>query len=74
MKRVYKKYGVWILPTVVVSSLIMLISGKRKQVKPREYQIEIDMDSIHIFDGNRRVGAVPWDDGKVDSVILYDNQ
>lgn len=40
-----------------------------------QYQIQLDMDSTYLYEGNRFVGAVPYNDndGGIDSLILQDN-
>ncbi len=40
--------------------------------KMREYQIEIDNDSFHVFDGERKVGSCSWEDNNIDSIISND--
>lgn len=40
----------------------------------RDYQIEVDNDSIYVWDGTREVGSVPRDTSKLDSILLRDNQ
>lgn len=40
----------------------------------RDYQIELSKDSIYLFDGERKVGAIPFGDSPIDSVIMNDNQ
>ncbi len=40
----------------------------------REYQIELSMDSIIIYDGNRVVGSVAYGNSPIDSVFLRDNE
>lgn len=42
--------------------------------RPREYQIEINNDSILVYDGERFVGGCEWGGGKIDSIFLKDNQ
>lgn len=39
----------------------------------RDYQIEVDNDSIYVWDGTREVGSSAWGSGKFDSIILKDN-
>lgn len=61
--------------------LILILDGVERYVRAyeetvlpmRDYQIEIDNDSIYIFDENRHVGSAAWGDGQIDSVILKDN-
>ena len=40
----------------------------------RDYQIEVDNDSIYIWDGTREVGSASWGSGAFDSLILNDNR
>lgn len=40
----------------------------------RDYQIEVDSDSIYVWDGTREVGSAAWDTSKFDSILLRDNQ
>lgn len=41
----------------------------------REYQIEIDIDSSEIWDGDRLVGKIPYDStSKLDLLINKDNE
>ena len=47
---------------------------KKNTPQLHEYQIDVDNDSIYLFDGNKYIGAAPWSDGKLDSLILNDNR
>jgi len=40
----------------------------------RDYQIDVGKEGISIFDNNRLVGSVKYEDCKIDDVILRDNQ
>jgi hypothetical protein len=44
----------------------------------REYQVEINNDSITIYDGDRVVGVAPWDscgpNCAINNIFLNDNQ
>ena len=40
----------------------------------RDYQIGVVPDSIYLFDGDRKVGAVPFGNTPIDSLIMADNQ
>jgi len=40
----------------------------------RDYQIEVTQDSIYLFDGDRKVGAVPFGNTPIDSLIMKDNE
>jgi len=40
----------------------------------RDYQIEVTQDSIYVFDGDRKVGAVAFGNTPIDSLIMMDNQ
>lgn len=42
---------------------------------PREYQIRLEPERAYLYDGNRLVGSVPYNDkdGGLDSLILMDN-
>lgn len=42
---------------------------------PRDYQVEVNQDSIMLFDREKRVGAIPLlEDSAIGSLILNDNQ
>ena len=48
-----------------------------QMVDARDYQIDIVEDSLLVFDGNRFVGAIPFNYDKpspIDSLIMMDNQ
>lgn len=56
-----------------------IISGKDKKayliVPGRDYQIELEEDSILVFDGHRHVGTIPmWDNSPLDSLLQKDNE
>lgn len=40
----------------------------------RDYQIELDNDSMYIWDGTREVGSAAWSNGLIDSILLNDNR
>lgn len=40
----------------------------------RDYQIEVTQDSIYVFDGQRGVGALPFGNTPIDSLIMKDNE
>ena len=41
----------------------------------REYQIVLEVDSTIIYDGERRVGALPYDSTQaLDKLMIFDNQ
>lgn len=44
-------------------------------VPARVYQIELSLDSIHLYDGERYVGGIKttWEHG-IDSLIIKDNE
>ena len=43
--------------------------------QPREYQIRLEPEAAYLYDGNRLVGVVPYNDNAtgLDSLILADN-
>lgn len=72
-----------ILTALLLSIVLFMYKIKqRKDHEPevtkgllRDYQIEVDNDSIYIYDVDRRVGATQWHDNQsVDSIIEKDNQ
>lgn len=40
----------------------------------RDYQIELDSDSMYIWDGTREAGAAAWSNGLIDSILLKDKK
>jgi hypothetical protein len=49
--------------------------GKEENCLMRLYQVAIDQDSIHFYQGDRKVSAIEWENtGKVDSVLAADNE
>ena len=63
----------FLLGTFVFVWFIMCSRAPAKE-NLRDYQLELTGDSVKVYDGPRLVGAVPWTNGKIDSVILTDNQ
>jgi hypothetical protein len=62
---------------IVVLGALVLSRYESKQNTPiygGDYQIQLDNDSIYIYDGERRVGACTWSNNKFDSILLIDNQ
>lgn len=44
-------------------------------MKPWQYQVEIDDDSMYIFDGARKVGSMNWARiPAIDTIFLIDNE
>ena len=49
--------------------------GKENSPKPRAYQIELNDSSTIIYDGDRRVGTIPFDScSQFDRLMLKDNE
>lgn len=46
---------------------------KVKYYPLRDYQLEVTQDSIYLFDGDSKVGAIPFGNSPIDSVIMNDN-
>jgi hypothetical protein len=68
-----------ILTIIIVYSFIFLIKDTRTEPmiksQTHEYQMDVDEDSVHIYDNQRFVGSVPFKDNpSLDSLILKDNQ
>ncbi len=72
---------------LLTAAFIILLAScsKEKAVTPvqaievvpaRDYQIEMSIDSIYIYDGKRLVGAIPfeWGENKFEDLIMSDNQ
>ena len=60
---------------VIALVIVAIFVPKTKEERvSRDYQLDLGPDSVKIYDGSRLIGVVPWTDGKIDSVILHDNQ
>jgi hypothetical protein len=74
-----KKKKDYTLTALLIPFLIAVISclpgcyGTDKTTV-RDYQIEVTNDSTIIYDGNRKVGSLPYEGSKLDSIIDKDNQ
>jgi hypothetical protein len=67
---------------ILALGLVMGITNHKiiqKEQRPpnfllRDYQIEIDHHSMHLWDETRKVGSRSWGETDIDSIILLDNQ
>lgn len=74
--------GASLFAAIMASLILFDITDHRKATEDlpqppsllRDYQIEVDNDSIYLWDGTREVGSVPQGSNKFDSIILKDNQ
>ncbi len=64
-----------LLTTGVLGYLIGFNSNtSTNTVNPRSYQIQCTQDSIYIYDGEKRIGTVDYDDSSnFSNLILNDN-
>lgn len=62
---------------LVISSAVYLgikIGEYNYKCPPSDYQLDVHEDSIHVWDGKRFIGSVVFDNSKLDSLILKDNE
>ena len=50
-----------------------MLSGK-KEIQPRDYQIQIKGDTAILYDGNRKVSVFSYKSTELEQIILMDNQ
>ncbi len=64
-----------LIATIGVIFSVGIITGcqNESQVNAREYQIEVDSTGTTLFDGERKVGFIPYENSKMDSLIDLDN-
>ena len=63
------------LKTALILFLISFYSSfllSSNKLSEKEYQLEIDSDSVTVYDGSRIVGTVPPD--SIGALLLNDNQ
>ena len=63
------------LKTALVLFLISFYSSfllSNNKLSEKEYQLEINSDSVTVYDGSRIVGTVPAD--SINALLLSDNQ
>lgn len=63
------------LKTALVLFLISFYSSfllSNNKLSEKEYQLEIDSDSVTVYDGSRIVGTVPPD--SIGALLINDNQ
>ncbi len=60
---------------IILTGVILLLPKCHEEipVQARDYQIEVNNDSLYLFDGERKVGATVWGNSPLDSLILTDN-
>jgi len=63
------------LKTALILFLISFYSSfllSNNKLSEKEYQLEIDSDSVTVYDGSRIVGVVPPD--SIGALLINDNQ
>ena len=69
------KYILFAIGCIMIGFGIGSAYAESKQINAREYQIRLEPDAAYLYDGNRLVGVVPYNDNAtgLDSLILADN-
>lgn len=58
----------------IVRDTAYIDTSKDRKLAVHEYQLELGRDSVYVYEGQRLVSVMHYDNSNIDSVLIKDNE